>query len=134
MYWKANVLVIANRTVDSPELREALLARCGRSPATFTILVPSAPAERPVAVAGLNAALERLRETGLEVDGVFGDADPMIAIEESWNPAEFDEVIVSTLPTNASKWLLIDLPHRVARTTGANVTHVVARAPELALR
>jgi hypothetical protein len=134
MYWKANVLVIANRTLDSPELREALVARCNRTPATFTILVPSAPAGRPVALASLNATLERLREAGLEVDGVLGDADPMIAIEESWNPAEFDEVIVSTLPTNASKWLLIDLPHRVARTTGASVTHVVARAPELALR
>jgi hypothetical protein len=134
MYWKANVLVIANRTVDSPELREALVARCGRTPATFTILVPSAPSERPVALAGLTAALERLREAGLEVDGVLGDADPMIAIEESWNPAEFDEVIVSTLPTHTSKWLLIDLPHRVARITGASVTHVVARAPELAVR
>ena len=60
-------------------------------------------------------------------------SDPMIAIEESWNPAEFDEVIVSTLPTHTAKWLLIDLPHRVARTTGASVTHVVARAPDLAL-
>jgi hypothetical protein len=134
MYWKANVLVIANRTVDSPELREALVARCSRTPARFTILVPSAPAGRPLALAGLNAALERLREAGLEVDGVLGDADPMIAIEESWNPAEFDEVIVSTLPTHTSKWLLIDLPHRVARITGASVTHVVARAPELAVR
>jgi hypothetical protein len=43
-----------------------------------------------------------------------------------WDPRSFDEVIVSTLPGQASKWMLMDLPHRIARFTGVRVTHVVA--------
>ena|SRR3989442_14247049 len=134
MFWKANILVVANRTVDSPELLGALQARGLRGPATFTILVPSAPSDRAAAQASLEAAIERLGDGGHEARGLLGDADPIVAVEETWNPAEFDEVIVSTLPTQASKWLRIDLPHRVARITGASVTHVVPSVPELALR
>ena len=37
----------------------------------------------------------------------------------------------STLPTHSSRWLLIDLPHRVANATGASVTHVVVKGREL---
>jgi len=134
MYWKANILVVANRTVDSPELIGALQARGLRGTAAFTILVPSAPSDRAAAQVGLEAAIERLSDAGLDARGVLGDADPIVAVEETWNPAEFDEVIVSTLPTQASKWLRIDLPQRVARITGASVTHVVAAVRELALR
>ena len=43
-----------------------------------------------------------------------------------WDPAKFDEIVVSTLPTGTSKWLQIDLPHRVERITGMPVEHVVA--------
>jgi hypothetical protein len=134
MLWKASVLVIANRTVDSPELLGALQARGGRGPATFSILVPTPFSGREAAQAGLEEAITRLRDAGLEASGLLGHADPIIAVKETWNPADFDEVIVSTLPTQASKWLQIDLPHRVARITGASVTHVVASARELALR
>jgi hypothetical protein len=42
----------------------------------------------------------------------------------------YDEVIVSTLPVKVSKWLKLDLPHRVERGTGLPVTHVVAREPK----
>jgi hypothetical protein len=42
------------------------------------------------------------------------------------NFKEFDEIIVSTLPKHVSKWLKLDLPHRVERATGKPVTHVVA--------
>jgi len=33
---------------------------------------------------------------------------------------------VSTLPGGISKWLKLDLPHRVERATGLPVTHVTA--------
>jgi hypothetical protein len=132
MYWKSSVLVIANRTAASPELLEALRARSDRGAATFTILVPAPRFEREDAWPKVEDALRRLRASGLEVSARFGDADPCLAVKEAWNPAEFDEVIVSTLPTQASKWLLIDLPHRVARLTGAEVTHVVASERALA--
>ena len=39
---------------------------------------------------------------------------------------KYDEIVVSTLPTGASKWLQIDLPRSVQRITGVQVEHVVA--------
>jgi hypothetical protein len=133
MDWKTNVLVIANRTADSAELLDVLRARAERGPVAFTLLLPRNGTDRPAAELALEASLARIRETGLTVDGQVGDSDPLVAVQEAWDPCRFDEVIVSTLPTHSSRWLLIDLPHRVARITGASVTHVVAAQPALAL-
>ena len=51
----------------------------------------------------------------------------MIAVHEAWDPQAYDEVIVSTLPGQSSKWLQSDLPHRVGQITGLHVTHVPSR-------
>jgi hypothetical protein len=72
------------------------------------------------------AALERLREAGLEADGRAGHHDPVDAVTDVWDPKEYDEIVVSTLPGAASKWLQFDVPHRVARLTGVQVRHVLA--------
>ena len=40
---KASVLVVANRTAESPELLSALRARHQEGPAEFTLLVPATP-------------------------------------------------------------------------------------------
>ena len=58
--------------------------------------------------------------------GVVGDPDPAVAVQETWDPRNFDEVIVSTLPGSTSKWLQSDLPHRVQQITGCVVQHVEA--------
>jgi hypothetical protein len=124
------VLVLANRTADSPQLRDALLERRERGPITVTLLVPAAwEAQDPHGGTEsgrrrVRAALERLRDTGLEVQCRLGDPDPVVALREAWNPERYDEVIVSTLPSRFSKWLQIDLPHRAERITGVPVTHV----------
>ncbi len=134
MTWKTNVLVVANQTANSTELLDAVRARAGRSPAAFVLLVPRKAADHTGAVVALDGALARMREVGLEVQGLIGDSDPLVAVQEAWDPSRFDEVIVSTLPTHSSRWLQIDLPHRIANFTGASVAHVVVRAPELATR
>jgi GABA permease len=70
--------------------------------------------------------LTHWREAGLSAQGVVGDPDPAVAVQETWDPRRFDEVIVSTLPGRTSKWLQSDLPHRVQQITGCNVVHVEA--------
>jgi nucleoside-diphosphate-sugar epimerase len=76
--------------------------------------------------------IERLRAEGLEVDdGKVGDPDPVAAVEDAVNFKEFDEIIVSTLPKHLSKWLRLDLPHRVEHATGKPVTHVTASAAKI---
>ncbi|MDQ4041239.1 MAG: hypothetical protein M3141_05770 [Actinomycetota bacterium] len=124
-----SILVVASRTADSDELRAALQAHAERRPTQFTLLVP-APAAGPEGRAAGQEALERalsvLREAGLEVDGRVGHHDPFDAVCDVWDPQRFDEVIVSTLPGAASRWLRVDLPHRIARLTDVQVTHVLA--------
>ena len=134
---KAEVLVVANRTAGSPELLEALKERASRGEVKFHLLVPATP--HGVAWAAdmhsgggeaehdLQAAVERLRAEGLDVDdGKVGDPDPVAAVEDAVNFKDFDEIIVSTLPKHLSKWLRVDLPHRVEHATGKPVTHVTA--------
>ena len=130
MAFKFNVLVVANRTAGSDELLDALRARAERDSVVFTLLVPATavgPQGREAARETMSQAIERLRGAGLAVDGAVGAADPMQAVTDIWDPKRFDEVIVSTLPGAASKWLQVDLPHRVARHTGVQVTHVLAQ-------
>ena len=128
MAYKRSLLVVANRTAASDELHEALRARAEEGPIAYTLVVPPTTAgrhAREAAEAKLTTALDRAREAGLEMTGALGPPDPLDAVQTVWDPRKFDEVIVSTLPGQASKWMLIDLPHRVARFTGVQVTHVV---------
>ena len=128
----ANVLVVANLTAASTHLLDALKARAERAPIRVTLVMPaSGPGlgGREAVRERLDEALEGMRAAGLEADGVVGDADPMEAVAECFDPARHDEVIVCTLPGRSSKWLQHDFPHRVARFTGVPVTHVVARRP-----
>jgi len=129
MAFKHSILVVANRTADSDELNGALTARAEQGPVSYTLVVPpmaAGPEARGAADAKLTAALARLRDAGLQIEGRLGPPDPIDAVHAVWDPRNFDEVIVSTLPGQASKWMLMDLPHRVARFTGVRVTHVVA--------
>ena len=128
--FKYHILVVANRTAGSEELLEAMRSRAERDTVEFTLLVPAqalGPQGREAARDTMEAAVERLRKAGLEVTGRVGSADPIQAVSAVWDPRRFDEVIVSTLPGAASKWLQVDLPHRVARMTAVQVTHVVAQ-------
>ncbi|MFL5894986.1 MAG: hypothetical protein ACJ76Z_07715 [Thermoleophilaceae bacterium] len=128
----ARILVVANRTAESPELLEALKSRGEAN--DFVLVVPAAghgiekaadpDAARAHTEPHLQTALERLRGEGLAVEGIVGDSDPLAAVQDAINFGEFDEVIVSTLPARASKWLKMDLPTRVERVTGLPVTHV----------
>jgi hypothetical protein len=134
---KASVLVVANRTAESPELLEALKARAAQGDAEFTLVIPATPhglswaadmsAGEGEAEHHRDAFLEELRGEGLDVkDAKVGDPDPLAAAQDATNFEKFDEVIVSTLPLHLSKWLKLDLPSKVKAATGLPVTHVVA--------
>jgi hypothetical protein len=132
-----SVLVVAKATADSPQLIEALLDRARQGPVHATLILPcNGPglASREASRGRLEEALGQWGEAGLEnVDGVVGDQDPLVAVTEVWDPHRYDEVIVSTLPGHASEWLRFDLPHRIARHTDANVTHVLSSTPHAPL-
>ncbi len=120
-----NILVVANRTAMSGALEETMRARGEECPARFTLVIPVGRGlEGRRAVEQMNA---HMREVGLDVRSVAGDPDPLRAVLEVYSPAEFDEIIVSTLPSWGSRWMRSGLPQRIERHTGALVRHVEAR-------
>jgi hypothetical protein len=132
MAFTTHLLVVANRTVDSPELLAAIRQRNELGPVHATMLVPAAWSERAQAERRLQSAVASLSADGIPAEGLLGDADPIVAVQEAWDPGRYDEVVVSTLTEGASRWLQIDLPHRVARLTDCQVKHVAVpeRRPE----
>ncbi len=129
MAWRRSFLVVANVTATSEDLIGALTER---APASFTLVIPATPfgGGRQAALATLADALEQLRAAGLEADGTVGNADPILAVTDVWDPKKYDEIIVSTLPLQLSKWLHAGLPDRISRLTDAPVTHVVSEPPK----
>jgi hypothetical protein len=132
----ASVLVVANRTAESPELLDALRQRAVHGPCEFTLLVPSTAhglawaadpdAGQEEAERHRQAFVDELREEGLNVaEAKVGDPDPLAAICDECNFGEYDELIVSTLPLRLSKWLHLDLPRKAGAATGLPVTHVI---------
>ena len=132
----ARILVVANKTAESPDLLEALKAKGTEHeyvlvvPASGGVLEKAADpdAAREHTEPHLQAALEKWRAEGLNVEGTIGDSDPIAAVQDANNFSEFDELIISTLPQRASKWLKLDLPSKAERATGLPVTHVETKA------
>jgi hypothetical protein len=74
----------------------------------------------------LDEALMRLSALEVTVEGEVGDGNPMLAIDDAIRDhGPFAEIILSTLPPGASKWLGLDLPHRVSASFGLPMTHIV---------
>jgi cell pole-organizing protein PopZ len=131
-------LVVANQTLGGEPLADAVKACLAAGPASFHVVVPATqPRDHAVWTEGearalaqrrLEAALDRFRTLGAEVDGEVGDERPLEAIADAVREREFDEIILSTLPPGLSRWLRQDLPHRVERQFDLPVRHVIGDA------
>jgi len=131
------VLVVAHRTAATQPLLDAVRARAQRGPCRFTLLVPNPvhglekildPEDHDAADAQkvIEQAVPKLTQAaGSPVEGIVGSADPSAAIQDAINMRGFDEVIISTLSPRFSRWLKLDLPHKVAGL-GLPVTTVTA--------
>lgn len=126
MSWNTNILVVADRTVDSDDLLQALCERANAGPVDVTLLAPADLGRGPTA-RRLARAVARLEAIDIVVEGIVGHPDPIVALHEVWEPHRFDEIVVATLAPAYSRWMRSNLPYRVERFTGVEVTHVVAR-------
>jgi hypothetical protein len=145
-------LVIANQTLAEKELTQEIRRRLEAGPSSFHVLVPntkagdlaariarSAPLAPTVGEATVDAQatehaqhrlgqlLADLRGAGAEVDGELGDADPLKAAADLLERQQFDEIILSTLPQPISRWLGMDLPQRLHRQSGLQVTTITTK-------
>jgi hypothetical protein len=123
---RRHVLVIASKTAAAGELRAALLARAQQGPIELTLLLPAPEGAAGEAGSLLRGAVEALRAAGLDVAGRLGAEDPYAAVAEVWEPGEYDEIVLGTLPPGRSHWLALELPDRIEQLTGVTVEHVVA--------
>ena len=149
-------LVVANQTLGGQKLMDAIRDRMARGPAEFWVLAPATPTTHlvtdfgalsgafpldasvlpsaadvrdegiAVAKSNLDTELSRLREIGATADGAVGDPNPLAAIEKAVAEQQFDEIILSTLPPGISRWLALDLPHRVRRKIDVPLTVITA--------
>ena len=121
-------LVIAHRTLGSPELLAALVERSDGGRATFHLLVPeyhgglgltyTDTQARAVARESLAEAQDHFAAHGLLTTGEVGEASPVEAVAtvlERDGADAYDVVLVSTLPPGVSKWLGLDAPTQIRR-------------------
>ncbi len=132
-------MLVANQTIQSPELCDAALRlQADDENAELTLVVPATRVVRgltwdeietkAVARARLEAGVEFLRAAGCcVVDGYVGDEDPVLAIEDELRRRRYAGIVVSTLPPGVSRWLKLDVVSRVKRRLPADrlVVHVV---------
>lgn len=142
-------LIVANQTIGGDELTAKLDELAGAGPTRFRFLVPVTDAEgthqwdyppidrlvpdahqiaRVLAEARLEHELARLRRSGVEAGGEVVEGQPVERAQELLQEEQFDGIVVSTLPRRLSRWLIWDLPHRIAGVADVPVTHVEGNA------
>ena len=131
-------LIVANQTLGAEQLSLKVRECQNAGPCTFHLLVPATrPHDHLTWIEGealaiardrLDLALAWLRKLGLDVDGTIGDPDPLLAIGDALRVAQFDHIILSTLPAGVSRWLKMDLPSRVEAAFGLPVSHIISSA------
>ena len=121
-------LVVANETVDSRPLLEALKRKASEEPRRFIVIAPdsSENGEGDEAHERLARTLSELSDAGLPAVGQVEHHDPYTAIQNALQFYAPDDIVISTFPETRSGWLRADLIGRVQASTGKPVEHVVS--------
>jgi hypothetical protein len=141
----SSYLIVAYQTAGGPPLRDAIEEVARRdSEATFTLLVPATRTQHlftwsegestAVAAETADRVAKRLRASQIQLTEVtVGDPDPFVAVEDALTAVtDCAAILVSTFPVGLSRWLRMDLPRRLEKSTGLPVIHVVVEPEEAA--
>jgi hypothetical protein len=131
----ATILVVANETLGSHTLVDAVRRRHEQGEAHFVLVAPQNKATsglvsynevlRDAAQARIDMTLAFLSEHGIDAEGEVFDPDPYSAVLDATAEFRPSEIIISTHPASRSGWLGQDLVERVRAGTGLRVEHVV---------
>ena len=132
------ILVVAHKTLCGSQLLEEVGRRMKGGDCEVHLVVPmnhplgafSEASCHADAEKVLNEGAKRIRgldPTGsVDVTGEVGDSNPVYAVQCVQNRGErIDEIVVSTLPSGPSRWLLGGVPKRMGKAfPGIPVAHV----------
>jgi hypothetical protein len=133
----STILVIANETVESPILREAIGATAkGGDDAEVVIVAPALNSRarhwvsdedeaRQRAKLRLERCLASLTAVGIEARGWIGDADPLQAIADALHFVSAGQIVIATHPEGRANWLARRLVPRARRRFAIPILHVV---------
>ncbi len=131
------LLVVANETLaaDAEPVREVVARRPDGRGLEVLVVAPalrgrlerltSDDRPRRAAEQRLRGYLALLAGLGIRAEGVIGDDDPLLAIDDALRMFDADEVLVATAPEAQSAWLALDLVERVRQLGTTRVRHVV---------
>lgn len=137
------LLVVANQTVAGRELLEEIRNRCRERDCEILVITPALVGSRAAEWASdldqgielaqrrLQSSLAAIEQGGLSARGEIGDSDPNVAIEDALRYFVADEIVISTLPPEKSRWLEHGVVERTREEIDLPVTHVVVDVDEI---
>ncbi len=129
-----HTLVVATKTVASPELVNRLKERAAAQPHRYTIVCPrSEEVPESVVVRDLASTLAALYRAEVDATGQPMSPDPFLAVKNGIEHYRVDEVLISTYTGESSRWLEEDLVGRVREITDKQVQHIEVGRPPAAV-
>jgi hypothetical protein len=122
-----HVLVVGTKTVHSPDLIKRLKERAKQKPHRYTFICPrSGDVPREEVSQNLAATLAELYRDDIDGTGQPMSPEPFEAVRNAIEHYRIDEILISTLKGEQSKWLEEGLIDRVKEITDKPVEHVEA--------
>src|SRR5690349_19306269 len=133
--WDLNhTLVVATKTVASPDLVARMKDRAGIRPHRFTIICPRAEdVSEPQVVRDLASTLAELYRAEIDATGQPMSPDPFLAVKNAIEHYRIDDILISTFAGERSQWLEDDLIGRVREITDKSVEHIEVGRPASAV-
>ena len=126
-----HTLVVATKTVATPDLLGRLKERAAERPHRYTIISPRADDDSEAAVVGdLASTMAELYRAEVDATGQPMSPDPFQAVKNAIEHYRVDEVLISTFAGEDSRWLKEGLVGRVREITEKPVEHLESGRPE----
>ncbi len=119
-----HTLVVGTQTISSPDLIDKLKSRAAEKPHRYTVICPrSGDLSREDVVERLARTLAELYKADIDATGQPMSPEPFAAIENAINHYRIDDILISTLAGQQSKWIEEGLVERVQAITDKSVEH-----------
>src|SRR5215211_5865168 len=122
-----HIPVVATRTVASQGVIDALKARSADSPHRYTVICPrSGDIGREEVCERLARLLAELYRSEIDATGQPMSPEPFAAIQNAVQHYRIDDILISTLAGQQSKWLEEGLIEKVEGITDKPIEHIEA--------